>query len=266
MKKFTIFALVCAMCLSVASCGKDDGKAETTATAESSAVVTETKETEPAEKDDGEAKEIPDQLEYDDAGRIVKRTLKDPRGHRFNYYTTYEYDDKGNLSCATEYDNKNVCLQLTMYEYHENGVKSKETRRGPGGNILSSTEYSATGLKLKEETFDNKYIPMTKGEYEYYENGKIKSEKLSYISIGRYEERTYGEDGNMLSFTVRDKDGNITEMYTYVYDENGRKEKELVYSPEEVIVEQIVYYYDADGNVTETKKFDPDGYEIVETE
>ncbi len=118
---------------------------------------------------------------------------------------TYTYDDKGNMLIDDSAYNSNRRFTIT-YTYDENG------------RILTATE---TTKEYKENPVELVY------NYTYDENGNLLSRLRACEDDGirfyRGMVYTYDSQNRMITEHELQGQGEVTNKYTYAYDENGRK-------------------------------------------
>lgn len=115
--------------------------------------------------------------EYDEEGRVVKMTGKDPYGN--SYVFEYEWNDKGLLAQISQKDNEYVIL----FEYDSKGLRTKATSYSYGELFgFSEFSYNTDGLLDKIQLLDSfgrvyqEYVPS------YDEDGNWVKETLYYYN------------------------------------------------------------------------------------
>ena len=205
-------------------------------------------------------------LEYNGKGDIVSTTDRSGRNR------TMEYDAQGRLIRATDTDNRSLEL---VYDVKGNVVKLKDSLLG--GTTMTYTaqerlksvtyadgrgfsyEYDDVG-RIVKQSYSDGFVQC----YEYDALGRVSRMKdkngkllvgLEYDAVtGLLLSRTFGNgtcvhyaynlNGNVLSITHKDKNGNDLEMFQYTYDADGRRTQ--VESSEGV----EAYTYDLAGQLT----------------
>ena len=193
---------------------------------------------------EGSAEELRWQVDYtyNEAGKIVKEEETDYTGAP-NRYTTYEYDERGNLTAERNY---------SEYEEGEYGLDMvKEYTYDAQGRILSSDEYGEvhqysydeSGLRTDIEYVEEEVNDEEEGGYTemveirkfvrgfdaegnvVYEEDYEKSDD-DWVPVGTKHIREYDEDGNLVMDEMYDPDGSdwsLAGLVRYEYDEQGRE-------------------------------------------
>lgn len=137
---------------------------------------------------------------YDDKNQLVKRlehilNIINEKEYPYEYRYEYEYDSKGNIVNEFFYDDlENKRVYLYQYEYDSNDYLVKKIYYS-GEEISSIYIYKndINGNKIKIE--------------EYNDNNELKKES-NYV---------YDNNGNIIKFNQKDKDGNIIDLRIYEY-------------------------------------------------
>ncbi len=181
---------------------------------------------------------------YDDNGNDLSETYYDADGNisaKFTY--EYTYDNKGNIVLRKEYKNDTLyseteysyktddpedvyASQKTYYydnlskeviKYDECGATISEVVYDAQGNVeFSATyenEYDDEGNFLNEKKYENGVLTCLR-EYSYYTNGysgTYTSKRTEYFENGSSLVTVYSENGEIISETHYDKDGNVIE-------------------------------------------------------
>lgn len=150
---------------------------------------------------------------FDKHGNMIKATTS-----LGDHYCAYDYNPDGTVRV------KYSCNYREEYEY-ENGLEVKCTKYDEQGEIISvkTRTYDEHGNETSM-TFDSGgYVNTYSYGYEYNENGYWIKE-FGYDEDGAVKGvsiRVRGENGEVLSGTLEDKNSLLT--YEYKYDENGRE-------------------------------------------
>ena len=158
---------------------------------------------------------IESEYEYDADGKVLLEKSHDDLDG--TSYTRYEYDEEGKLvrkERGSIYDDTYVLSSYDIYEYDENGVLKKETMYDEDDAFTCAAEYNENGEKIKTK-FEYAEIVF---EYEYDENGLV-LKSLSYTNgeLEDIKEKIYDENGNVITETYYDADGNIKNITKYEY-------------------------------------------------
>lgn len=200
---------------------------------------------------------------YDELGRLVEiNSGEDGQDSRL----TREYDEYGNVICESMWFFGKEA-ETSYYEYYETGTIKKIENYKKNGTTLKDElnfveEYDESGKTIfrveyvqenREPVQDVKFIY----EYSVEDNtvittiydadDNITETKVRMLNV---EFPEYDEDGKMTS--VKKYYGKTTEpeadfyyLYTYEYDKEGNKIKEICYS----------YYHDDNGKVRYSKEY-----------
>ena len=146
-------------------------------------------------------------VNYDEAGTItgvdeyannrVSTHHEYVQGKATGNYTTYEYDDRGNNICTTEYNSEDKVTRTVKKEYNANNDTTLYLETGADGKQISKTEYNYNekGQEVKTVFYD------ANGEtgyvtYDYDEQGrKIKMNEFAKGKLISYRNFTYDENG-----------------------------------------------------------------------
>lgn len=225
--------------------------------------------------------------EYDEAGRLLKRTEYSDSGD-VKSWNEYEYDSNGHRIYSAEGCKNDGSIDTwCKYEYNENGKRIHETMGGSDGvnnfcnymcdyeynilgNLISSTSYSSvTALTITSEYDSNEnetqktILDRNSGEtilyeYEYDSNGHlIKTAQTTDVLTIVIQEAEYDNNGNKFEEKTYDYDGNIMTWSEYSM---GKETKYISYKSDGSISSQLEREYDNGGNkIKEIISFNNDG-------
>ncbi len=198
--------------------------------------------------DEGSSNKLILNFEYDNAGRMLKKT---------EFYgdagkSETEYDTEGKTVKITgidaedriiyeeEYNASGKRILHTSYRYDEDGTRdiyySNSYEYDSDDNLIKATEY---------EEYQGYYVTC---EYEYDANGNmILSRYDDWDDISR--EYSYDSKGNVLSESVYSGDVLQTKI-EHKYDGDGRETASYTTDAEEHVTETVVYDYDRNGNLS----------------
>ena len=180
-------------------------------------------------------------FEYDDKGKVVKRTNADGGVLTFGYdskgllvsvqdtaggTTTFEYDDYGNAIKTIKPDGS-----ITQYQYNILGRLIKETDQD---GLVTELEYDLSGRVVRTVTGTDKIY-----EYDYDEAGRLSKVTDPLGNISSYE---YDAAGYIHAFTDI-----LGRTYVYGYDLDGR-----IITVEASNGEAVSYEYDELGRLLKT--------------
>ncbi len=202
--------------------------------------------------------------EYDEAGRLIKKTAYGPDGIASGPVITYLYDADGNRIQENSTDGSQVSYE---YEFDSNGNITKRIVDW-GGSTTEEIEYNASGQEVKQIIIRSDDVITYTYEFvlTYAQEGYLsKEERTWYVGEDKMEKREiqYDDKGNVLkavyydAYGEYDRDDEVPysyeEEYTYEYDGNRCLQQTMTYDDgeEENVYESITYYeYDEDGRVT----------------
>lgn len=199
---------------------------------------------------------------YNEAGKAIKEEHFLPDGE-LETILVNEYDDKGLLKTAKQFDNENVLLQQTdfLYDDYQNIIRQNHYF-GDEVTKFSNVFVYENGALVREDVFENNEYIYTEKEYTYdNRNNLIKS--VEYDEDGNTKNvvtNEYNED----SFVVKRVRDEILEkdrrVYIFEYDECGNKKKDLIYDYENVLISKTYYLYNEKKQLLEKEEEDLDRY------
>lgn len=169
--------------------------------------------------------------EYDQRGELVSETYFGPYGEEFIVYRKSSYDSNGNITVYETYAQGEV-RERVVYEYDSYGNITSEVTtdllHSEQKVAVSRTfEYDEAGNVLKCEaesrsTDDN--VSSWTYTYEYNADGTVaKSEYTSHQvgALNTYTIYTYDENANLIDESTYRSSGSFKESVSYTYDEQG---------------------------------------------
>lgn len=247
MKKWIALSLALLMTLSLCACGtddsgkKEDGSKDGKVTA---AKLTQVVMTEKSSTDENHTMKAV--LEYDENQNVIasKTYLEDKLYFECSFaqdmnkpLLEVSYNDNGDVMDRTEYtyDEKGNCVErISTYNYDDQTVTNKRVSTyDANGNVLTEVYYE-NGTRIYEQ------------RYTYTADGKLARE--AYINKDGDEEsvteKTYDEQGNILSVNVDGMLSGSYETYENTY-EDGKLVEVKIYESGELF---SLTRYDSDGN------------------
>lgn len=169
--------------------------------------------------------------EYNEDGRMTKRTSYDGEGNKKLYeeYVTLKVKHNGYEGISAviktrETYNDGKLEHRTEYEYDENGNRTKISEYDGDGKLTEYTETKYDGERiLSESRYDGNGKLIRRTEDEYDENGKkLKSSVYNNGGLESYKSYHYNESGRLIKVTACDAYNRIVNYYEIEYtDENG---------------------------------------------
>ena len=201
--------------------------------------------------------------DYAEDGKTPIRQTEYNRGRRILSRTYYDAD--GNPEIKTAFDNE-IPVQITYYEYNENGDFLSSTNTDPNGVFLSKTEYTygADGLLLSAQYINHQGVALTHVDFKYRDGKRVSKTSKQVESV-----LVPSADG-----TLHMEQKEITRLTTYVYDRDGFL-TEKTERANQILLRHTYYQYHSSGMlnrmivVTEdgqmTTDYDPYGIVTKET-
>ena len=198
----------------------------------------------------------------------------------------YEYDDDGNISKISYYDELGVLSGYRLYEYDDRGNKTKETYFDEDGkeDYRYEYEYDERDNRTKNTYFDEKEEWWSCSVCEYDDNDVLVKQTFYHKDDEVSDYYIYDNDdqGNAIKISRYDSDGSLAYYYCYQYDdagwvmnekdyladgtpsysfdfdEYGKLLKSVSYDSDGKQMESILFDYNADGNVVSYTVYDAD--------
>jgi len=166
-----------------------------------------------------------------------------------------KYDKSGNILEEISYRASGQISYKRNYEYDSKGNLIEYQNFDGSRNKITYKKlikYNETGGKMIEAGFDG--VDRFNNKYGYDENGRIKEIKY-YISNNLIEKRKIIYDGRKQKIIVYKPNNTITEVQEKKYDFNGNLIEDILYSSLGKENRRISYKYDNKGNLIEESKF-----------
>tara|TARA_B100000674_G_C37967906_1_gene975505 strand:- start:1627 stop:2391 length:765 start_codon:yes stop_codon:yes gene_type:complete len=201
------------------------------------------------------------EYEYDlNIGLVSKITTKRKNGS-IEGYTSYLYNDLGQISSITLKDSKNDLISEKRIQYNNWGAVESQIITG---QKKSEHYYFYNENLLCKEVF------LSNGEIEWTDSIEYLAESNEIYRKIRYVENsisqiTYYEtfSNNILKQKTTNSNGVIQGTKVTLYNHNQKKIEELTYSKENHLVNTVRYYY-FDGRLDRIEKFNHSGLEYEE--
>jgi len=199
------------------------------------------------------------ELTYNEFGKLIEERYESFDTPQMSYTITYSYDEDRLLSME-KIDSEGEIIESHIYD--ENGKEiikenSKKESKREGSIAKSKKFYNKDGNLTKVISPNGKYIIT----YKYNKNGQIVSVHRVHPYGEGVTNRTYDENGRLLTYDSKysDKDGNQRNRYwyRYDYDDDGNKiKKETKQYGKERLLRHIVekwHYKNGKVQVHETE-------------
>lgn len=197
---------------------------------------------------------------YDEHGNMIKYSSK-----YGDLLYAYDYNDDGTVRVKYSPSSREE------FEY-ENGLEVKCTKYDADGELYSVTTqtYDEHGNTASYYFAVGEFVSGYTCEHEYDENG-FWIKEIGYDEDGEISgvsTRVLGENGEVLSGTLEDK--NALKTYEYKYDENGREiehHQKQTRGGEVTWERRVLTEYDEQGRISRKEEYRLDGGErLVSTE
>ena len=189
---------------------------------------------------------------YDESNRLIKK-LYTRGGSKYVY--EYAYDEMGNLTYDSTYEDWRDTRIIKRYTYDDNGNQIKYQYSTSYDYHNDTTYfYNADGVLVSatETNADGNYT-VGKHEFSYDADGRLARKVFTCNGTTKMREYTYDLSGDLLTelYTVIHETGVVsTLMDEYLYDEKNNLIEHVVTS-DGVKMSCHRYTYDGDGNVVE---------------
>jgi len=196
-------------------------------------------------------------LKRDEKGRLLEETKY--YGEESGEKTSYEYNEKDNLSAIIEYDEDGQFISREAIKYDEKGGVAERIKTDEKNDVIERI--------LFEKTNDDKVIL----EKEFGADGELRSvstiafdENGKEISIHQSSPdgklmsgvlTSYDEKGNVLERKYKELHGKIVK---YEYDENDRIVTQEIFDNSGLLLRKNIYEYDESGNLLAEQTFEMD--------
>lgn len=164
--------------------------------------------------ENGEGPRVASTFEYDVWGQLIRNGGGEENP---GSYTTFTYDDDGNLTAAEQVLETPIGVWTTG-QYMEYDGKGNRTRLVSvrDGETVSQNEYTydAEGQLLREESRDAAGSLLSATDYDY-ENGRQVRSTRDYGSYSAVTSYDYDEAGRLRAAVTESPDGSTTVLYTW---------------------------------------------------
>jgi len=181
----------------------------------------------------------------------VSTIMEDCKGRKIQYFK-YIYNELGNLTQLTGYDNRGKISEKSYYTYDSHGNLTKYMGFGQFDNQKIYYKYNSNRKITEQFCVDTKDNFIEKIIYQYENQGKREQrthldKNGGVLSVTVY---VYDDFNNLLEFTHFDKNNAIIEHHEFVYQydsKNNWTKQTFYYGTEKTIIsinERIVEYYE----------------------
>lgn len=198
--------------------------------------------------------EVTSTVEYREDGQIIRQESE-------NAVTEYSYDENNRITSVEARDKDAGETYSFSVTYEEkDGIyigKTNVVSEGDGNSVYREYHYNSENRLIYTATYNNDEL-FEYEKTEYNQNGDVKMTE----SKGEYEKRIveYDDDGNVISGTYYDDNGELYDKYEYEYKDN-KLYKFTNYGISEVVLNK------EEGNKTEYRCYDGDnnieGYMVL---
>lgn len=211
---------------------------------------------------------------YNPKIKIQSKIKVDPVSNNVLYKIYDKHFDKdGNVSSIVYYNKNSEKSAESIFKYSESSqselyleyspkgdtlnVLSKNYVLDASGNVIkidtydngiletsSNIKYNSYGNVLEEVTINDGVIQEKKYEYIYNESGKLEAIlQVNPTGTDYLQKDSLVYSKNKLDMITINKDGNISQVKEYIYDEVGNISAEITSTPDKIIIEKIIYNY-----------------------
>lgn len=194
---------------------------------------------------------------FDNTGRSTGSMELNARDEVLNKVNV-TYDEVGNLTAETCFDNDNNQLWSTTHTYKD-GVKVETVEYSKGGGIKGKTTYTYSNSRLTSESYyDGEGSLVWLINSKYNEKGQLDSE-ANYFSDGKLDEKrvySYTIIGNIDSISYFDEKDNLTSKEVFHYDDKGLLTEITRYGKDSTVTKRTIIRHDNHDNVTKVTGYD----------
>lgn len=182
------------------------------------------------------------------------------------YEIFYFYDESGNLITASFFGTEGVLNLKAIYTYNSKGYLINREYYGTDGALMLKWTfvYDNNGNLIEEISYDE-HGSINNKTIQTYNNKNQVIESSSYLKDGRFDMKTlytYNSEGLLNTLQDYDSAGEPTGCIVYAYTKDNKKEIELFYDKNGLLINKRSYYYNGKGDLIETRE-DGDHYQYA---
>jgi YD repeat-containing protein len=195
-------------------------------------------------------------MERNEKGLLISETkyYGDDSGEK----TTYEYDEKENVTAIIKYDEESEFISREEIKYDEKGSLAERRTTDVNGNQISKIVFSpVVDNKIEEQEFDEKNNLVSKTIIKFDDNSKEKS-TVQTNPQGKLITRidvTYDDNGNVIR---RDYKDFYSKSVHYTYNEKNQVVSQELLDENGMLMRKNLFEYDDDGNVIAEQTYEMD--------
>lgn len=191
-------------------------------------------------------------------------TVYTPEG-QVEGYLEFEYDNNGNLTTNGMQDVNHAWIWFYVNEYDQDGNKTKMSQYDDRGNVLVTFSYENDdkGNAVKEITSYSDDSLMEQSKTMEYDDDRLTKVIHGDNSYYSYE---YDKKGNQLKELYYTAGGELVRTYENIYDKNGNLVKTAFVSADGTIESYSTYEYNSKGETTFSYDYDENGKLINKSE
>lgn len=226
-------------------------------------------------------------IKYDDHYRIIESKIFDDGEYKGKW--TYKFNDKGDTSNISKYDDEGKVVYEVKFQFDEKGnlveksyyydgeFDNKDVMKYDEKNnritfthlvdddlsldYLKKYTYNDNGFETSWEYFDEDTLLQMKGQSVYDEyNRKIDSIYYVEGSPDFKAKWVYDDSGNLLKQTFFDSEGELISREVYKYNENNQLIKDSRYDDDNVMIEMFDLEYRDDGQIKKITRYGEDEF------
>ncbi len=197
-----------------------------------------------------------------DGKLLEEHTYKSNNSLRTKY--VYKYDNTGKQIGVHSYNAKGLLFKQYNYEYDDQDRLVKESVKylGKQAKPKHIYKYNYRGYQTEYKSYNRDGSLDAKHIYKYNDK-KQKIKDICYDAAGAITKQLlykYDTIGRLVKYkTLNYNDNSLNETFSYIYNEQGYKIKQVHYNHTDKADKTWSYTYDTLGNVIEEKLYDKEG-------
>lgn len=201
------------------------------------------------------------EINYDDNGHTLKETHYTSDGD-IESVVENSFNEKGEIVSSAQYDENNELTQKNTFYYEDGKLMKKGCFYGEGSPEYLTQLVYENGLLIREDAYDDDELDYTEKRHEYNEDG-LETLCIEYTEDQEIIYRTlseYNEKGQLCKRHREEPLEHDSRTYTFEYDDNGLKTKELIFNYDQKLIAKAYFTYNENGNITEMEEENLDNY------